>query len=394
MRVPDALALSGGLSMLYDTSRGYPTRGNAVTGRFVIERTVAGFAALTLVLLLAACADSAPRAGAGSAPAGAGTVASADRLKAERTVYASLTQGAERYRLAPGDTLLFLFTGRARAQQSNYVIGVRDKLRVEFFYHQDASRTVVVRPDGRITLPLQGDVVAAGLTPEQLATRIRAMYQDVYRDPVVTVSVEEFSSALTELSDALKTSVHGRARQIVVGPDGMADVPLLPPIKASGRSIEEVQDEVNRLYEERFGGVRVSVSLEKIVGDRVFVFGEVRSPGMLTLARPLTALQIISSVGGPLTTGAMNRVKVLYSTGDGEPQLRTLDLEAMLQGRKFDQDMLLGANTVVYVPPTTITQLDRIVDQYIKQLFLYNGSSLNFDFVYSTNTQRVTAVPP
>jgi polysaccharide biosynthesis/export protein len=53
----------------------------------------------------------------------------------------------------------------------NYVIGPQDVLDISVWKEPDLTRTVPVRPDGKISLPLLNDVQAGGLTPTQLATR-------------------------------------------------------------------------------------------------------------------------------------------------------------------------------------------------------------------------------
>ena len=345
------------------------------------------FSGFVVAFLVSCAAPPRPEEGASGSNSAASAVSDAEKTQAERTISSALTQGIDRYLLAPGDLLRFIYTSNRQAQQSSYVIGLSDKLRIEFFYHPGTTRTVVVRPDGRITLPVKGEVIAAGLTAEKLADRVRDLYQDIYRDPVVTVSVEEYSSPLTEINESLKTAQDGRSRQVVIAPDGLASLPLLPPFRAGGKTVEGLQNEVNQLYAERVGGVSVSLSLEKAAGDRVFVFGEVRIPGVLTVPRPQTTLQLITTAGGPLTTGAMDRVRVLYWTPNGESTVRTIDLEAVLDGSSSQKDMLVPANTVVYVPPTEITKLDRFIDQYIRQVFLFNGFSANM--TYQLNPIRI-----
>src|SRR5437868_1570131 len=55
----------------------------------------------------------------------------------------------------------------------DYVIGVEDLLNVVFWRDKDMSSEVLVRPDGKISLPILNDVQAAGLTPEQLADAVQ-----------------------------------------------------------------------------------------------------------------------------------------------------------------------------------------------------------------------------
>src|SRR5580698_8290610 len=57
---------------------------------------------------------------------------------------------------------------------SNYLIGAQDVLDVNVWKETELTKTVPVRPDGKISLPLLNDVQAAGLTPTQLGTQITA----------------------------------------------------------------------------------------------------------------------------------------------------------------------------------------------------------------------------
>jgi len=75
-----------------------------------------------------------------------------------------------------------------------FLIGPEDVLDVVVWRNQDLSRTVVVRPDGMISMPLIGDVEATGVTANQLAERLAARLKDFKESPSVTVSVKEVNS--------------------------------------------------------------------------------------------------------------------------------------------------------------------------------------------------------
>jgi polysaccharide biosynthesis/export protein len=75
-----------------------------------------------------------------------------------------------------------------------YVIGPEDVLSIVFWREKDMSGDVVVRPDGRISLPLLNDIDAAGLTPEQLNARLAAAAGKFVQDPTATVVVKEIHS--------------------------------------------------------------------------------------------------------------------------------------------------------------------------------------------------------
>lgn len=76
----------------------------------------------------------------------------------------------------------------------DYVVGAGDVLGIVFWRQQDMSTEVVVRPDGRISVPLLNEIDAAGLTPEQLRQRLTTEGQRFVQDPNVTVVVKQINS--------------------------------------------------------------------------------------------------------------------------------------------------------------------------------------------------------
>jgi polysaccharide biosynthesis/export protein len=76
----------------------------------------------------------------------------------------------------------------------NYVIGPDDVLSIVFWRDKDMSAEVVVRPDGKISLPLMNDVQAGGLTPNELRDAIGGIARRYVEDPSVTVVVKEIKS--------------------------------------------------------------------------------------------------------------------------------------------------------------------------------------------------------
>lgn len=83
---------------------------------------------------------------------------------------------------------------RTVAEDQAYKIGPQDVLRIDVWREDQLTRTIPVRPDGKITLPLLNDVQAAGLTPMGLAEVIREQLKKYISNPQVTVSVTEINS--------------------------------------------------------------------------------------------------------------------------------------------------------------------------------------------------------
>ena len=84
----------------------------------------------------------------------------------------------------------------APGQTAEYRLGSGDKLRIEVYKDLQLSQSAQVRPDGKITLPLIGDVEAAGLTPMELRDTITSQLKEYMTNPVVTVIVVEASAAI------------------------------------------------------------------------------------------------------------------------------------------------------------------------------------------------------
>lgn len=101
---------------------------------------------------------------------------------APATSTASATPAATDYRLAPGD-----------------------KLRVEVYKDAQLSQSLQIRPDGKVTLPLVGDIVAVDLTPMQLRDRISNSLKEYITNPVVTVIVVEASPVMIHVMGEVAT---------------------------------------------------------------------------------------------------------------------------------------------------------------------------------------------
>ncbi len=82
----------------------------------------------------------------------------------------------------------------AATTDPGYVIGAEDVLNISVWKEPEVTRTVPVRPDGKISLPLINDIQAAGLTPAQLTGLIMEKLNKYFTDPQVTVIVTAINS--------------------------------------------------------------------------------------------------------------------------------------------------------------------------------------------------------
>jgi polysaccharide biosynthesis/export protein len=87
-------------------------------------------------------------------------------------------------------------TRSTTAVSADYRLAPGDKLRVEVYKDAQLSQSLQVRPDGKVTLPLVGDIVATDLTPIELRDRIATSLKEYITNPVVTVIVVEASPVM------------------------------------------------------------------------------------------------------------------------------------------------------------------------------------------------------
>ena len=80
---------------------------------------------------------------------------------------------------------------------TEYIIGPGDKLDISVWQNMDLTRQMPVRPDGRIAMPLIGEIVAVGKTPQSLAAEIQEKLRSYVASPLVTIIPTEFVGPLS-----------------------------------------------------------------------------------------------------------------------------------------------------------------------------------------------------
>ncbi|HEX4566557.1 MAG TPA: polysaccharide biosynthesis/export family protein [Vicinamibacterales bacterium] len=116
-----------------------------------------------------------------------------------------------------------------------YVIGPEDVLEIAVWNNAELSRTVPVRPDGKISLPLLHDVEAAGLTPSQLCGAITGALGRFVSEPVVSVIVREVHSVKVTVIGEVKTPGRYEVRSRATVLDVLAMAGGLSQYAARGR---------------------------------------------------------------------------------------------------------------------------------------------------------------
>jgi polysaccharide biosynthesis/export protein PslD len=288
------------------------------------------------------------------------------------------------YRLAAGDVLEILYLTIPGTTSAPYRLQPKDSIDLEFAFHPEMNRTVRVRPDGKISIPRKKDVDVAGKTADEAKQVLTSTYSDLLRDPEITVTVREFSTKMDELQRAMSQPANGQGRLVTVLPDGQISLPLVQELRAEGMTVPEIAQLANDRYRRIFPEMKVAVSLREILGNVVFVDGEVAKPGVYATKNRVTVQQAIALAGGTKETAEPRTVLVVSKGPDGRFISRTTDLTKLTSGT----DYMLQPNDLVYVPMSTIARADVWVDQNIKKLLLFTGWSLGVNADLGRTTAR------
>jgi protein involved in polysaccharide export with SLBB domain len=152
-----------------------------------------------------------------------------------------------------------------------------------------------------------------------------------------------------------------------VRPDGMVTIPHVGELKAAGVRPVELEEEIRNRYAEVLAEPEVSVMVAEFGNQRIFVFGEVQSPGAYPLAGMMTVVDAVVVAGGTKEAAGFNNVILMRKSADGRYVARKLDLGAKLSGRDTEMVALAPAD-IVFVPLSGIGKLDRFVDQFFHKL--------------------------
>lgn len=284
------------------------------------------------------------------------------------------------YRLGPTDVISILYQTQWSIPAGSYKLDTLDKIQIKFILDPTLNEEVIIRPDGMITIQAIGEIQAAGLTPEELAKRIedRFIKANIFTRSetrgalknyqLVTVHVVSFYEKVKQLVTSLTTLTGGQQSSLTVNPDGTIDLPLLSErIVAAGQTITDIEKTVNRLY--RSGPLKhvvASMALRSSNSRRVYVMGQVASPGAYPIDQPITALHAIALAGGHVTnTADLTSVILISRNIHGKPIGRRLDLKRILDVGDMSAAILVKPYDVVYVPKTYIADIRLFMDQYV-----------------------------
>ena len=246
----------------------------------------------------------------------------------------------------------------AQGVTSDYVIGPEDVLQIMVWDNKDLDQVVFVMPDGKISVPLAGEIKAAGLTVAQLIDTLTKHFSKAVKAPQVTVVVREIKSHAAFFVGGI-----GKPGPLQI----TREMSLLQAVSLAGGLLPTADLESTFVIR---GNTKIPVDFVKLIqksdlsqniqiqagdtiviptADQVYVQGEVKTPGILKYTKDLTILRAIASSGGFTNLAAGGRVTLIRGGGTKKVNMR-IDVDGIIKSPENSSDIPLEANDIIIVP--------------------------------------------
>jgi len=243
-------------------------------------------------------------------------------------------------------------------KDKDYIVGPEDIMEVQVWDNKDLNQVVFVRPDGKTSLPLVGEIQAAGKTVQELQDYLAAVYSKTVKGAAVTVIIREIKSRPVYFVGGFgKPGVMQLTRELTV----LQAVALVGGIQQTAdaekgfvlRKDKQIPIDFTKLMQR--GDLTQNVKLEPgdtivaPLGDLVFVQGEVKTPGAVKYTQDLTLVRAITLAGGLTQLAAGGRVDILRGKGEKKERIR-VDVDKMMRAGDGNPDVLVKPDDIILVP--------------------------------------------
>jgi polysaccharide export outer membrane protein len=140
------------------------------------------------------------------------------------------------------------------------------------------------------------------------------------------------------------------SRSVPVRPDGKISLPLIGDLRASGRTVVQLQDDIKQQLLTYVSNPTVTVIVQEAKSQKFNILGEVEHPGCYVLSRSLTVLDAIAIAGGFRDFAKTGKIYVLRINADGSHTRLAFNYKEVIKGRNLSQNVDLEARDTVVVP--------------------------------------------
>jgi polysaccharide export outer membrane protein len=267
---------------------------------------------------------------------------------------------------------------RTWEEKDTFKLAVDHTVTVKFVHVPELNEEQRVRPDGNISLPYLGNVYVVGRTLDELIQELKKRYSSILQNPDLYVIVPEFRSRIKELKADLHTAPRGLSRLVTVRPDGYVTFPMLGDVFVAKKTLPDINKELNTMYDRILPGLHVDLFLEKHAGSKIYILGQVKSPGAYDISKPMTLAEILA-ISGSFLPGAKLDSVIVMRRHEGKVVATKIDFRNTLTAKGGYTLFFLKPDDIVYVPKKVITEAGELMRD-LADVLLFRGWSVGFSW--------------
>jgi len=299
-----------------------------------------------------------------------------------------------------------------RNNASEFLLGPGDTLDIAIFRHSDLDRTVLVDSSGNISLPLIGDVKAAGLEAGRLKNDITRELSAYIVNPQVTVDVtskqdlvvEDLSLEFDVTAEKkgrimfpvigevvaagrtvveIRDEIQQRLSGYIVNPQveinhtpmedpeieeltlsstvdyrGIITLPIIGDFHAAGKGLAQCRKELEQKLARNLVEAQVVLSVSDMKSQKYSVVGEIEEPGISLMDGQTTLFEALLEAGWFTDDANQENVFLLRAVNGNQVNMRVFDLKNKLDSTALANTFYLNKGDVIYVPPLTIANIE------------------------------------
>ncbi len=279
-----------------------------------------------------------------------------------------------------------------------YRIGIDDLIGVNIWKHPDLSTDVIVRPDGKISYLLIGDVQAAGLTVLELDSSITKKFETYAKELQEKQGEEEELPAIRKeyrigVEDGLDISVWkvpDLTAHVIVRPDGKISYPLVGDLPARGKTLTELDKDLTERLKKyikdpqvsimitTFGEIErkrvtfvtefittfleekpeVSIIVKRFGSRKVIVLGQVKNPGIFDLVGNAKLLDAIAYAGDFTDTAVKDNIFIIRGNMEENPKVIKINGWDIIKRGNTYLNIPLENQDIVYAPNSIVGNIN------------------------------------
>lgn len=254
---------------------------------------------------------------------------------------------------------------KGEGPKEEYAIKEADVLNVSVWQWPDLDKEVIVRPDGKVSFPLVGDIEAEGLSLSALDDTITEKLKDFIKSPEVSVMITQFGSGKQSSSELPFGKLEDASLTMVIPPGGKIDFPFVGEIMAGGLTLEQLKQKLTLKLSEYISNPEVHVAIQSFGGRKIIVLGEVTDPGVYLSTGRVSVMEAIALAGGYTRDAVLKNVVVIRGNLSN-PEVFVLDLHKVLKNMDLSQNIMIEPRDVIYVPRTVIAEVNYYIGKLLE----------------------------